>query len=296
MITQDELRRVLGPLGIWMPPPASIGLDPGSWAREIEAAGFTSLWYPGVNSPSALAAVELALAGSERLVLGTGIASVWTWDPAGLAAAAERLAGQYPGRFILGLGVSHAPLVEAAGQAYVKPYTKMARFLDELPAIDVPVILAALGPKMLELSRDRSAGAHPYFTPPEHTAFARRILGPAPLLVPEIAVSLTPGDPGAAQARQYAQRYLALPNYTGNLRRFGYTDADIDGGGSDRLMSDVVPHGPEASLARITAHLEAGADHVLIQLIGEGGRFPAGDLKAVTELTAGLRDRGKSTP
>jgi probable F420-dependent oxidoreductase len=289
MITTDELRRTLGPLGIWMPPPSRIGLDPESYAREIEAAGFTSVWYPGVNSPADLAALEPALAATQRLVLGTGIASVWTWPPAELAAAAQRLENQYPGRFVLGLGVSHAPAVEATGQAYVKPYTKMVRFLDELPAVPVPVILAALGPKMLELSRDRTAGAHPYFTPPEHTAFARQALGPAPLLVPEIAVALAPGDSGAAQARDYARFYLQLPNYTGNLRRFGYTDADIAGGGSDRLMSDVVPHGPEASLARITAHLDAGADHVVVQLLGEGGRFAAGDLKAVAELTSGLR-------
>jgi len=289
MIATDELRRKLGPLGIWMPPPARIGIDPESYAREIEAAGFTSVWYPGVNSPADLAAVEVALAATERLVLGTGIASVWTWQPTELAAAAQRLEDLYAGRFVLGLGVSHAPLVEATGQAYVKPYTKMVRFLDELPAVPVPVILAALGPKMLELSRDRTAGAHPYFTPPEHTTFARQVLGPASLLVPEIAVSLTPGDAGAAQARDYAKMYLRLPNYTGNLRRFGYTDADIDGGGSDRLMSDVVPHGPEASLARITQHLDAGADHVLVQLLGEGGRFAPGDLRALAELTKGLR-------
>jgi probable F420-dependent oxidoreductase len=289
MITTDELRRSLGPLGIWMPPPARIGIEPESYAREIEAAGFTSVWYPGMNSAADLAAVEPALATTERLVLGTGIASVWTWQPDDLAAAAERLEDLYASRFVLGLGVSHAPAVEATGQAYEKPYTKMVRFLDALPAVPVPVILAALGPKMLELSRDRTAGAHPYFTPPEHTAFARQVLGPASLLVPEIALSLTPGDAGAAQARAYAKMYLGLPNYTGNLRRFGYTDADIEGGGSDRLMSDVVPHGPEASLARITEHLDAGADHVLVQLLGDGGRFAAGDLKALAELTKGLR-------
>jgi probable F420-dependent oxidoreductase len=289
MIKTDELRRSLGPLGIWMPPPARIGIEPESYAREIEAAGFTSVWYPGMNSAADLAAVEPALAATERLVLGTGIASVWTWQPDDLAATAERLEDLYASRFVLGLGVSHAPAVEATGQAYDKPYTKMVRFLDALPAVPVPVILAALGPKMLELSRDRTAGAHPYFTPPEHTKFARQVLGPAPLLVPEIAVSLTPGETGAAQARDYAKFYLQLPNYTGNLRRFGYTDADIEGGGSDRLMSDVVPHGPEESLARITAHLDAGADHVVVQLVGEGGRFAAGDLKALAELTAGLR-------
>ena len=272
-----------------MPPPAGTGLDQAQYARQIEAAGFTSVWFPGMNSPDALAAVEPALAATERLVLGTGIASVWTWTAAELAAETNRLAATYPDRFVLGLGVSHAPAVESTGQAYVKPYTKMVRFLDELPAVPVPVILAALGPKMLELSRDKAAGAHPYFTPPEHTKFARHVLGPAALLVPEIAVSLTPGDAGAAQARDYAKFYLRLPNYAGNLRRFGYTDADIEGSGSDRLMSDVVPHGPEASLARITEHLDAGADHVVVQPLGAGGRFAGGGLEALAELTAGLR-------
>ena len=280
---------MLGPLGIWMPPPARIGIDPGGYGQRIEAAGFTSVWYPGMNSPADLAAVEPALAATGKLVLGTGIASVWTWSPGELAAAANRLAGSYNGRFILGLGVSHAPAVEATGQAYVRPYTKMVQFLDEFPATSVPIVLAALGPKMLELSRDRTAGAHPYFSPPRHTAFAREVLGPEPLLIPEIAVALAPGAEGAAHARDYAKYYLRLPNYTGNLRRLGYTDHDIEGAGSDRLLSDVVPNGPEASVARIHQHLEAGADHVLVQLIGEGGRFAAGDLESLATLTAGLR-------
>jgi probable F420-dependent oxidoreductase len=289
MITTDELRKTLGPLGIWMPPPVRIGVEPESYARQIEAAGFTSVWYPGVNSPEDLAALEPALAATERLVLGTGIASVWTWQAAELAAAAERLETLYPGRFILGLGVSHAPAVEATGQAYVRPYTKMVQFLDELPVLPVPVVLAALGPKMLELSRDRTAGAHPYFTPPEHTAFAREVLGAAPLLVPEIAVAVAAGDTGSAHCRDYAQRYLRLPNYTSNLRRFGYTDADIDDGGSDQLLAAVVPHGIDEALAGITGHLNAGADHVVVQLLGEGGTFAAGDLMVLSELTSGLR-------
>ncbi len=290
MLTTDALRDVLGPLGIWMPPPAAIGLDAGDYAAGIEDAGFTSVWFPGVNDHAAIAALEPVLAATERLVLGTGIASVWTWDPAELAAAANRLAAAYPGRFILGLGVSHAPVVEAAGQAYVRPYAKMVQFLDALPAIDVPVILAALGPRMLRLSRERAAGAHPYFSPPQHTESAREALGPVPLLVPEIAVALAPGAAGAAQARDYAKFYLRLPNYTDNLRRLGFTDADLDGAGSDRLMSLVVPNGPEASVTRIRQHLTAGADHVLVQLIGEGGRFAAADLNLLAELTEGVRE------
>lgn len=289
MITTDELRRKLGPLGIWMPPPHALGLDPEAYARQIEAAGFTSVWFPRMNSLGDLTAIEPALAATERLVVGTGIASVWTWDAADLAAATDRLETRYPGRFILGLGVSHAPLVEATGQEYVKPYTKMVQFLYEVLPVEAPVVLAALGPKMLELSANRTAGAHPYFVPPEHTAFARQALGPAPLLVPEIAVSLTPGAEGAAQSRAYATHYLRMPNYTGNLRRFGYEDADFADGGSDRLIDDVVPHGPEAALARIAAHLDADADHVVVQVLGPGGRFAPGDLKALMELTAGLR-------
>jgi probable F420-dependent oxidoreductase len=287
MLTTDELRRVLGPVGIWMPPPAGTGLDPAEYARAIEAAGFTSVWFPRMNSLADLAAVEPALAATERLVLGTGIASVWTWAPAELAAEANRLAAAYPDRFILGLGVSHAPAVEAAGQAYVKPYSKMVQFLDELGEVAAPVVLAALGPRMLGLSRDRTAGAHPYFTPPEHTRFSREVLGPQPLLIPELAAALDPGERGAAAARDYAKRYLRLPNYTGNLKRFGFTDADIEGAGSDRLMSSVVPNGPLALAERLREHLAAGADHVLVQLVAEGGSFDAGGLTELTELVAG---------
>jgi probable F420-dependent oxidoreductase len=271
-----------------MVPPAAIGLDAAAYGREIEAAGFTSVWFPGMNSVEDLAAVEPMLAATDRLVLGTGIASVWTWTPDELARETNRLAAAYPGRFILGLGVSHAPLVESTGQAYVKPYSKMARFLDELPEVTAPVVLAALGPKMLELSRDRALGAHPYFTPPEHTAYARRVLGAQPLLIPEVAAALAPGEHGAAAARAYAKLYLGLPNYTNNLKRFGFTDADFAGAGSDRLISTVVPNGPVAIATRLREHLAAGADHVVVQLVTEGGTFDAGGLRALAELIADL--------
>ena len=291
METADELRRVLGPVGIWMPPPAAIGLDAAAYGREIEAAGFTSVWFPGMNSVADLASVEPMLAATDRLVLGTGIASVWTWTPAELASEANRLAAAYPKRFILGLGVSHAPLVEQTGQAYVKPYSKMVQFIDELPEVTAPVVLAALGPKMLELSRDRTLGAHPYFTPPEHTAYARRVLGAQPLLIPELAAALAPGEEGAAAARAYAKLYLGLPNYTNNLKRFGFTDADIADGGSDRLMSAVVPNGPVATATRLREHLASGADHVVVQLVTEGGTFDAGGLRALADLVADLRKK-----
>jgi probable F420-dependent oxidoreductase len=289
MTTADELRQVLGPIGIWMPPPARAGIDPEKYGTEIEAAGFTSVWFPGMNSAADLAAVEPMLASTERLVLGTGIASVWTWAPSELAAEADRLAAAYPDRFILGLGVSHAPLVESTGQAYVKPYTKMVQFLDELPPTAAPVMLAALGPKMLELSRDRTLGAHPYFIPPEHTAFARSALGPEPLLIPELAVALAPGAEGAAAARDYAKHYLRLPNYTNNLKKFGFTDEDIEGAGSDRLISRVIPNGPEATVTRLREHLAAGADHVLVQLVTQEGKFDAAGLRGLEDLVADLK-------
>jgi probable F420-dependent oxidoreductase len=288
MTTTDELRRVLGRVGIWMPPPAALGLDPGTFARTVEEAGFGSVWIPGVNAAENLAALEAMLTGTGKLVVATGIASVWTWPAAELAAAADRLEASYPGRFILGLGVSHAPLVESTGQAYVRPLAKMRQFLDELPATAAPVVLAALGPKMLELSRDRTAGAHPYFSPPEHTAFARSVLGAAPLLVPELAVTLAPGAEGQAAAREYAKYHLRLPNYTSNLRRFGFGDEDLAGTGSDRLISAIVPNGPEMTRTMLREHLDAGADHVVIQPVGPGGRFAAGDIGELASLAAGL--------
>jgi probable F420-dependent oxidoreductase len=162
----------------------------------------------------------------------------------------------------------------------------MVQFLDELGEVNAPLVLAALGPKMLELSRDAALGAHPYFTPPQHTGFAREMLGPRPLLIPELAAALDPGERGAAAARAYAARYLRLPNYTNNLRRFGFTDADIEGAGSDRLMSSVVPNGPLALTARLREHLVAGADHVVVQLVTDGGAFDAGGLPELAELVA----------
>jgi probable F420-dependent oxidoreductase len=283
-----QLRRSLGRLGIWMPPMLALGLDPAQYGKAIEEAGLGSVWFPGVNAPQDLQPLEQVLAATSRLIVGTGIASVWTWDPADLAARAGHLARAYPGRFILGLGNSHAPLVEATGQAYDKPYTKTVQFLGELPPAQAPLVLAALGPRMLELARTRTAGAHPYFVPPEHTAYARQVLGSGPLLIPEIAVALAPGAQGRAHARAYSRHYLQLPNYTSNLRRFGFTDADIADGGSDRLIGEVTPNGPEQCAARIRQHLDAGADHVLVQPLRQDGRFAPADLGDLVSLVPDL--------
>jgi probable F420-dependent oxidoreductase len=295
-MTTDELRSRLGRVGIWMPPPERIGADAAETAAAVEDAGFTSLWVGGGNpDPDAFARLRTQLAGSGQLIVATGIANVWAWQPGGLRAAAESLATDFPGRFILGLGVSHAPAVEALGHTYARPLAKMEKFLDELdhPAFHggerelPPIVLAALGPKMLELARDQALGSHPYFTTPQHTRFAREVLGSAPLLVPELAFTLA-DDPsaGAATARGYADRYLKLPNYTRNLERFGFGAADFAGGGSDRLISQVIPNGPVALRELIRDHLEAGADHVVIQPLDPG----AFALAALTDLAASVAD------
>jgi len=309
-MTAAELRQRLRRVGVWMPPPERTGLDPEKTAATIEQAGFTSVWVGGGNStPDAFDRLRPLLAGSSRLIVATGIANVWAWEPGEMRTAAEGLAAEFPGRLILGLGVSHAPLVAALGHQYERPLRKMERFLDELdhPAAHgadhelPPVVLAALGPKMLELSRVQTLGAHPYFTPPEHTAFARSVLGGEPLLVPEQAVTLSAD--AAPGARAYAERYLRMPNYTRNLERFGFTPADFADGGSDRLISAIIPSGPEAAAATVLAHLEAGADHVVIQPLDASGGFAAAALGDLASAVAGLmslhfseRTRGVSRP
>ena len=213
-------------------------------------------------------------------------------EPAAIRAEAERLEADFPGRFILGLGVSHAPLVAQLGHTYEQPLRKMERFLDELdhPAARgrgtelPPIVLAALGPKMLQLSA-HYAGAHPYFTTPEHTAEARAVLGPEPLLVPEQAVSIDPL--AAAGVRAYAARYLQMPNYTRMLKNYGFTDDDIADGGSDRLVNTVIPSGAAAAGSTVRAHLDAGADHVVVQPLGATGAF---DLAQLSELANAVGD------
>lgn len=292
-MTTDELRSRLGRVGIWMPPPERLGVDPVATAVAIEQAGFTSVWEGGGNpNQAAFARLRAQLAGTERLIVATGIANVWAWEPSALRTASEDLAADSSGRFILGLGVSHAPAVEALGQAYQRPLRKMEKFLDELdhPAYRggerqlPPIVLAALGQKMLDLARDQTLGSHPYFTTPEHTRFAREVLGADPLLVPELAFTLA-SDPaeGAATARGYAASYLKLPNYTRNLERFGFTAVDFQGAGSDRLISQIIPNGVVPLRERIKSHLDAGADHVVLQPL-DADRFTSASLDRLAEI------------
>jgi probable F420-dependent oxidoreductase len=268
----------LGKVGIWSgelrrhPDTALVA----SCSAELEELGYSALFIPGGAGGDVLERCSLLLEATKTVAVAPGILNVWMHDPADVAVARARIDAEHPGRFLLGLGISHAPLVDSREPGrYRKPLTKMRSYLDELDAADPPVprearFLAALGPKMLDLSRERSAGAHPYFVPVEHTAFARERLGPEPLLAPEQAV-LVETDPERARslAREHVTRYLELPNYTNNLLRHGFTQDDLADRGSDRLVDAIVAWGDEQAVAaRVRAHLDAGADHVCIQALG----------------------------
>ena len=294
------LRHSLGRTGIWSTPPETFGADGRDLAAAVEKYGFGSLWLGGSHmAPDAFTQLVALLDGSTKLVVGTGIASIWGREPSDMRQGADTLSQGFPGRFILGLGVAHAPAVEKLGKSYDRPYSAMERYLDEMDhpagqATDDPGgrpvrVLAALGPRMLELSRDQADGAHPYFSPVEHTSFARQVLGPDKLLVPEQAVVLTEdADAAGAAARAYAERYLQMPNYTSNLRRFGFGDPDTEGTGSDRLIEAIIPHGPAEIAERVRQQLAAGADTVLLQPLGPDGRFAFGDLGPLAEALADL--------
>ena len=255
----------LGQIGIWAP----VRFGTGAVA-EIEGLGYGALWLGG--SPS-VAQARPFLEASTTLTIATGILNVWQHEPADVAAAHAEVRATFPGRFLLGIGIGHPE----ATSGYTSPLTTMQRFFDGLDAAPQPVprderIAAALGPKMLELAAQRSLGTHPYFTTPDHTRFARERVGPERVVAPELAVVVEP-DPETARviARGYAAVYLRLRNYTSNLLRFGFTEADIADGGSDRLIDAVIPHGDPAAIAEaVHAHLDAGADHVCLQPLGHG--------------------------
>jgi probable F420-dependent oxidoreductase len=218
------------------------------------------------------------LAATTRVAVATGVVSIWDHTPAEAAAAHDRLRRAYPGRFLLGLGISHAPIVDAQGPARYRTPVKLTRdYLDALDAEDPPVpkeerALAALGPRMLELARDTTAGSHPYLVPPEHTSFARSVLGPGSLLAPEQSAVLSE-DPAAARAlarKHLTTPYTKLPNYVNNWLRSGFTEDDVRDPCSDRLVDGVVAWGGPAAIAeRVRAHHDAGADHVCVQVLAE---------------------------
>jgi probable F420-dependent oxidoreductase len=270
----------LGPIGIW-----THRLDPFPAARvqeavaELEELGLGTLWFGEAMGREALTNAGLLLAGTKRIVIATGIANIYGRDPVTMAAAQKALAEAYPNRFLLGLGVSHVPLVEQLrGHRYDKPVPTMRAYLDAMDqapyrAVAPPSkplrVLAALGPKMLRLSAERADGAHPYNTTPKHTAQARELLGAGPLLCPEQAVVL---ETNPAKARDIARKFLAiyftLPNYTNNFLRLGFQEADFSNGGSDKLIDAVIAWGDlKTVLNRIHEHHSAGADHVCVQVL-----------------------------
>ena len=282
----------LGSVGVWWSGPWTTPGDPAlDVPAELEALGYGALWSSGGIWPGLSWRFERLLGSTSAIVVASGIVSIWKADAPRLAAADEDLEARHRGRFLLGLGASHAPLVEG----YTRPYTRMVSYLDALDATapSVPAqrrALAALGPKMLRLAADRSLGAHPYFVPVDHTARAREVLGDGPLLAPEVTVVLE-RDPTTARsrARAFTAGYLGLPNYVNNLRALGFGDDDVAGAGSDRLVDAVVAWGDlEAVSARIQAHLDAGADHVCIQVVGAGEGFP---IRHYRELAAALLPR-----
>lgn len=295
----SELAARLGRVGVWCNAPVFAPIEEArAGIAVVEELGFRALWFPeSVGGRESLTTAAFILSESGNLVACTGIISVYARDPMATQNAARGLADAYPGRFVLGLGVSHAPSVAARGHDYAKPVPTMRAYLDAMeqapyrppePARPAPVLLAALGPLMLKLAGERTAGAHPYFVPVEHTAFARERLGAGPLLAPEVAVALASDRAAAREAAQgYLDTYLSLENYTNNLRRFGFEDEDLAGRGSDRVLDALVAWGDvDAIRDRVAEHLAAGADHVCIQPL------PAGDfrLEQLRELAPALLD------
>ncbi|MFH1329325.1 MAG: TIGR03620 family F420-dependent LLM class oxidoreductase [Actinomycetota bacterium] len=284
----------LGRVGVWT---MQLGRMPAAAVREavagIEALGFRAIWYPETLAKEAMAQAALLLAAGSDVVVASGIANIWARDPVAMINGARTLAEAYPGRFVLGIGVGHAPTAARRGHEYRRPFTTMAGYLDAMeaapylgpePALRPPVVLAALGPRMLRLAAERTRGAHPYFVPVEHTALARAVLGAGPLLAPEQGVVLAT-DPAEARAiaRGHTRHYLALENYRKNLLRLGWTEADVAGDGSDALVDAVIAWGDVSAIqARVAAHLAAGADHVSVQVLnGPPDRFPGEELRRI---------------
>jgi probable F420-dependent oxidoreductase len=264
----------LGKLGVWawldhLPPRDAI-----AFVQRLETWGYGTLWLPEAVGRDPFSLIGFLAANTEKLVFATGIANIYARDPMSMRAIRETLGEVTNGRFVLGLGVSHAPMVTGLRKhEYRKPIETMRNYLAAIES--ATSVLAALRPKMLELSRDAARGAHPYFVPPEHTQRARAILGPDAWLCPEQMVVLeTDAVKARAIARQNIGIYVGLPNYRNNLKWLGFDDRDFDDGGSDRLVDAIVAWGDEKVLAdRIQAHRDAGADHVCIQSFPtDGGR------------------------
>jgi probable F420-dependent oxidoreductase len=284
-------------IGVW----ANLGALPApetlAFARTVEKCGYTALWVPeggGGRDPFTHAAYLLSQ--TERLTLATGIANIWIRDPLGMCSAANTVAELAGGRFVLGIGVSHQPTVNERGHTYTKPYSLMKQYLAQLknsmyrgvpPKQPVPIVIAALHPRMLELAARETNGTHPYFVPPEHTAKVRAQIGPAPWICVEQTIVLeTDTSKARAAARRFMSNYVPrLPNYTNNLRALGWQEAEFADGCSDRLVDAIVAWGTENNIRdRIEAHFKAGATHVCLQAIRVDGQ-PGPDMRAIEALS-----------
>ena len=291
----------LKPIGLYQGTEGMTAAAAAEFARRVEAWGYGTLWVSEGAGRNVLVHAAWLLSQTRSLVLATGIANIYGRDPLSAAAAGATLAEQSGGRFLLGLGVSHAPLVEGLRHhAYGPPIETMRAYLEGMagslymapkPAAPTPVVLGALGPRMLALAGELADGAHPYHATPEHTARARAILGPGKLLCPEQAVLLET-DPAKARAaaRQALGVYIGLVNYRNNWMRLGFTTDDFENGGSDRLVDAVVAWGDEDALrARIQAHLDAGADQVCVQGLAPLGSPPGVIAEEALALLAPVR-------
>lgn len=291
----------LGRIGLWT---ADFDLQPMSKAQEaiaqVEEMGYGAVWVPEAVIREPFASTALLLSATKKLVLGTGIASLHARTAQTMQAGWKTLTEAFPDRFLLGIGVSHAPMVQGVHKGnYDKPYSTMVEYLDAMdkgiffgaaPTTAPQRVLAALGPKMLKLAAERGAGAHPYFTPVEHTAFARETMGANALLAPELAVVL---ETDAAKAREIARKYMTtytrLPNYTNNLKRFGFTEDEITKQ-EDRLVDAIVAWGSmDTVVAAVKGHLDAGADHVCIQVLTDKpGTLPMREWQELADATRSL--------
>jgi len=284
-----------GRLGVWTWIDTMGAEETADFAARIEELGYSMLWVPEAVGRDPFAILGYLAARTSKLKLATGIANIYARDAMTMRAIQHTLAEASGGRFVLGLGVSHAPMVTGIrGHEYGKPVATMRNYLELMEKAvyagpkareEAPVVIAALRQNMLRLAGEKARGAHPYFVPPEHTARAREILGEGPILAPEQKVLLeTDASRAREVARAHMKTYLALPNYQNNLRWLGFGDDDLAGGGSDRLVDAIVAWGDETAIAaRIQAHRDAGADHVCIQPFRPDGA-PGPDLRILEAL------------
>jgi probable F420-dependent oxidoreductase len=291
----------LGKLGVWISMDSMSAAAAAGFARRVEEWGYAALWLPESRGRNALAHASWLLASTQRLIIATGIANIYARDAMAMANGQRGLSEQSDGRFLLGVGVSHRPMVQGMrGHTYGKPVETMRAYLEAMrdapyqapmPRDKPLTVVAALGPRMMALSAELADGAHPYNTTPRHTAQARAILGPGKLLCPEVWVLLEK-DPSTARraAREALSRYLQLENYVNSWRREGFGDEDLAGGGSERLLDAMVAWGDEDAIrARIREHWDAGADHVCIQAISPQGSRMVADEKLLGLLAPARR-------